>query len=244
MHYQATLRRVEVTAPALLAILTLFLLGLYGATLQREIGQMMTYLVCDLVLTLFAMAFALANCFRKHGWTIEPDGLRIAERPYVPFTGIGRSAFVPFAQIAGFNRLKSGMFTVVDLHARDGRTFRMAQVMKSGPGGFGDPGESGSLDAFVTAICDAAGAAGVQLPETGEALGFWSSVAGILFLLLLLVIAIGFAALVAWAILEGETRAGARMGWGVGVALMLPFGAGLLLLKAVRRRRFVLGRNR
>ena len=192
-------------------------------------------------ITLAWILFIFANCYRVHCWTILADGVRIQERPKVPLTGLPRRAVVPFDQIAGLYHVESGLDHVVDLITRGGRRFRLSQAMVAGPSGVGRPDPDRYLGQFVAAILEAARAAGVPLAEPRQGLSFWNSWPGLAVQFLMFAMALAIALLTAWVVVDGGiSTVGGRTGYAAAIAVLLPFGAGYLLMKSFRRRRLVL----
>jgi hypothetical protein len=245
MEYRTTYRHTHFALPALLAVLLLFGLGIYLALVRLPGEQVMTAVLWGAGATLLAVFLIFANCYRWHSWTITATGLAIRERPRVPLTGLPRRAEVPFAGIAAIVRLESGLDRYVDIETRRGQVYRMPQAMTAKAGGMiGSPDPDASLEDFLAAIRQAAEAAGVTLPEPAEGLGFWNRLPGLFCLLLMLVLALAFAGAALWALSEGEAPSGHRSGYALGIVLFLPFGAGWMLVKALRRRWRVLALRR
>jgi membrane protein YdbS with pleckstrin-like domain len=238
--YQATYRRAEVALPSLVGIVALFFAGLW-LVLQHPTDPRVMDAILALVGAVVLAAFViLLTVFRVHRWTIEAGGVRISERPRVPLMGWGRRASVPFADILGVRRVESGFDHLLEIVASDGSRYRLPQRMvAAGAHSLPQPDPAADLDSFAAALHAAARQAGRELPAS-EGLSFWNTLPGIAFIVVLLVIACAIAAAVAWALWDGMTTSQPRGGYSAAIALLLPVGAGWLLLKTIRRRRFVL----
>lgn len=200
-----------------------------------------------LVITLWMMGTAFAiivvaavAAFRVHRWTIEADGVRMEERPKVPLAGFRRHAVVPFGEMAALSRVESGFDLMIEITTRRGVSYRMPVRATPNPKGLPTlhPEE---LEAFVSAISEAAVRAGCPLQPTSEALSLWNKPFGLFMQGIMLLIALGFAGLAGFTLLTGGVdRPTARMGEMYAIALLLPVGAGYLLTRSLRRRRDVL----
>jgi hypothetical protein len=175
--------------------------------------------------------------FRVHRWTLLPGGVEISQRPKVPFTGLSRKTVVPFREIAALRNVESGMDRLIEIATRDGRRFRLSQAMTASATGIGRPDTEANLWAFAASIRDAAERSGTPLPALSEGLSFWNSATGLTLLVIMFVITLVISAAVAWALWDGmtlDTRA--RGGQAIAILLLLPIGAGWLLIKSLRRR--------
>lgn len=242
MDYKATYRRTQTALPGLLLVLVGLALAMtYEVTHIGDGHDSMAVIGWTFGLCVFAMFFIFANTYRVHRWTVLGEGLEIAERPRIPLTGLPRRATVAFADIAAFHRVESGVDYLIEIATRDGRSYRIPQAMIANPTGFGTPDPDANLDVFADTIYSAARAAGHPLPDPSEGLSFWNTVPGLFFLGIVFVLALAFAVLAAWALLDGGFSSSTnRAGYGAGIAILLPFGAGWLLRKSWRRRREVL----
>ena len=238
--YQATYRRTEVALPSLLGAVALFFAGLW-LVLQHPTDPRVMHAVLALAGAVVLTALViLLTVFRVHSWTIEAGGVRISERPRVPLMGWGRRASVPFADILGVRRIESGFDRVLEIVSADGSRYRLPQrVVAAGSHSLGQTDSAADLDGFATALHAAALQAGREL-RVSEGLSFWNTLPGIAFIVLLLVTACMIAAAVAWALWDGMTTSQPRGGYAAAIALLLPVGAGWLLLKTIKRRRLVL----
>lgn len=233
--HQAPYRRTGLILPGLLGLIALLaggialvihfvangddvLAGIFGMT-----GLFLVAVVC----------LAIAG-ERVNSWTIEADGIRILERPRVRLFGARRQAFVPFGQLQAIHWLESGLDHVLEIAATQGQRHRMMRDPRHGPNG------QRTLEALAAAIRDAAARAGHAPPAVSPGLSWLNRGPGILFLVILLILACLIAGIAAMALLEGASPGQGRGYQGAAVALLLPFGAGFLLLKTLRRRRRVL----
>ncbi len=238
--YEATYRRTEVALPSLVGVVVLFFAGLW-LVLQHPADDRVMVAVLALAGGVVAAAVViLLTVFRVHRWTIEAGGVRIFERPKVPLMGFGRRAIVPFSDILGVHHVESGFDTLLEIVTSDGRRYRLPQRMVAPDArALPKPDPAFDLDRFAAALHAAARQAGRELPRA-EGLSFWNTLPGIAFIAVLFVMACAIAAAVAWALLHGMTTSQPRGGYTAAIALLLPVGAGWLLLKAMRRRRLVL----
>lgn len=240
LTYQATYRRAEFALPSLVGVLALFLAGIWLVLQDPANPRFLDAMLALLGATVLAALVILLSVFRVHRWTIETDGVRISERPRVPLTGWGRRASVPFADIRGIRRVEIGLDRLLEIVTSDGNRYRLPQaIVAAGAGSRPQPSAAGDLETFAAALQTAARQAGCELAAT-EGLSFWNTLPGIAFIVLLLGIACAIAAALAWALWNGMTTSQPRSGYAVAIALLLPVGAGWLLLKTIRRRRLVL----
>lgn len=242
MEYEATYRRTQTALPGLLLVLVgLGLVIAYEVTHAGEDHDSLAVMMWTLGLAMGAVLFIFANTFRVHRWTVGDDGLAVAERPRIPLTGLPRRAAVPFAEIAAFHRVESGVDVLIEIVTRGGRAYRLPQAMVVGPNGFGRPDPAAGLAVFTDTIYAAARAAGTPLPEPSEGLSFWNSVAGLAVLAILFLLTLAFAGVALWALLDGGfSSSTSRAGYGAAIALLLPVATGWLLVKSWRRRGVVL----
>lgn len=238
--YQATYRRTERALPLLLAVMAIMAGGVAVIILYvdgRNLETMVFSLAGITVVSLFAV---LANTFRVHRWTVEPEGVHVHERPKVPLTGLPRRVVIAFPAIAALRRIESGFDYLIEIVTRDGKRYRMPQAMVANPSGLPSADPEANLDVFAASIRAAAERAGCRLPAATEGLSFWNSVAGLVLLLIMFVLSLAIAGAVAWALWDGLRTTQSRQGQVAAILLLLPFGAGYLLLKSIRRRRAVL----
>jgi uncharacterized membrane protein len=238
--HEATYRRTEAALPSLVGIVALFFAGLW-LVLQHPGDPRILTAILGLTGAMVVAALAiLLTVFRIHRWTIEAGGVRISERPKVPLMGRGRRARVPFADILGVRHVESGFDRLLEIVTRDGRRFRLPQrLVATDARSLATPDPAANLDGFAAMLQAAARQAGHALPQS-EGLSFWNTLPGIAFILVLFAIACAISAAVAWALVDGMTTSQPRGGYAAAIALVLPVGAGWLLLKTIRRRRLVL----
>ena len=182
-----------------------------------------TLLAASAIGSLVAIFVVFAAVYRKHRWTIEAGGVRIEERPYVPFMGFGRRAFVPFSEIAALRHIERAMDNLIQLLDRKGRVFLI-------------DGTSRPQDD----VMEAASQAGHPLPPLQEGLSFWNRPTGLGALVLMLILSLGLAAVTAVYLLSDEAAPGRRNSQAAAIALLLPVGLGYFIWRALKRRREVL----
>lgn len=238
--YEATYRRAEVALPCLVGVVALYFAGLWLVLQHPGDPRVLAAILGLTGATVVAAVAILLTVFRVHRWTIEAEGVRISERPKVPLMGWGRRASVPFADILGVRNVESGFDRLLEIVTSDGRRFRLPQrLVAPDARSLAQPDLAANLDSFAAALHAAARHAGRTLPAS-EGLSFWNTLPGIAFIALLFTAACAISASVAWALLDGMTTTQPRGGYAAAIALVLPVGAGWLLLKTIRRRRLVL----
>lgn len=243
--YESLFGRTEVAIPGLLGVLLAGALGFtlaLGGAFENE--TRITIIVATLGGALLGIVVIALASFRVHRWTITADSIRIEERPKVPLTGLRRRATVAFGEVAALYRLQSGFDAQLELVARDGRRFRLAQAFR--PGGRGvrvaDPK---SLDIFAAAIEAALSASGSTLPGAAEGLSVWNRPAGLAVLAVAFAVTLAIGIGTVWSFLwVGALQVGARSGQMRGILILLPIGAGYLLIRSMQRRRAVLASRR
>jgi hypothetical protein len=238
--YEATYRRAEVALPCLVGVVMLYFAGIWLVLQHPGDARVMDAILGLTGAVVVAAVVILLTVFRVHRWTIEAGGVRISERPKVPLMGFGRRALVPFTDILGVRHVESGFDRLLEIVTADGRRFRLPQrLVAPDARSFAAPDPAANLDGFAAALHAAARQAGRALPQS-EGLSFWNTLPGIAFVVVLFAIACAISAAVAWALLDGMTTSRPRGGYFMAIALVLPVGAGWLLLKTIRRRRLVL----
>jgi hypothetical protein len=175
---------------------------------------------------------------RVHRWTIEPNGVRIAERAKI--MGPWREGFVAFSDIAALRNLESGFDGVIELVTRDGRIWRLMRprsplVKSAALEALPD------LPAFGAALSQAIVASGAKPVPLTEGLSFWNRGGGLAIIVGFLLFSIVIACLTLWALFGGGLEYRARMGEAIAIFVALPFGVGYMLHKSLKRRRRVLG---
>jgi hypothetical protein len=232
--YEATYRRGEMALPSLLAVLAVLGGGLY-LILQDPSGDRVLVAVLWLIGAVVVAMFAiLAAAFRVHRWTVEAAGIAVSERPKVPLLGLRRRTVVAFEDVRAFRWVESGFDRLLEIVAADGRRYRLSQAHKRG-------GEApADLGGFAEATRAAARHAGRELPATTQGLSFWNSWVGLGLILVMFAVSVVLAAAVGWALWDGMTTTQPRGGHFAAIVMLLPVGAGWLLLKSFRRRKSVL----
>ncbi|MGE0151199.1 MAG: hypothetical protein AB7R90_01180 [Reyranellaceae bacterium] len=236
--YEATYRRSELALPLLVGIAIVGGLALAAIVAwtppDRNFQSLVLRAAAILVVALLSIFLVI---FRRHRWTLKQDGIAIHERPKVPLTGLSHRAFVAYADIIAFRDVESGFDYLVEIVARNGRRYRMAQktVTKRGDRFAGvDP--NARLGDFKTSIRDAAASAGAPLPATTQGMSFWNTIPGLAFIAFLFAVSLVLSAGVVWALFEGFTTRQPRGGEALAIMLLLPVGAFYLLRKMLRRR--------
>jgi hypothetical protein len=245
MTYESIYRRSELAIPALLLIvLAIFAMITAVVRIPLDGNKVMAFLPYAFGGVLLAIVFIGLSAFRVHRWTLEPSGVRIEERPKIPLTGLRRNATIAFSDIAALRRVQSGFDAQIEIEAKNGRRFRIAQEYRhSSPAVIGVP-DPAKLEALEAAIRATAAAAGFVLPER-EGLSFWNGPVGLFIQVMLLLFALTIAGVVLWTLFDGTPpRARPRMGEAEAIALLLPVGAAYLLYRSLKRRRAVLKTQR
>jgi hypothetical protein len=224
--YECTFRHVAFVLTSLCVLLLALFASIYGAFAFFDDGntslEVFLYSV-GVILALIVMA-AVAG-YATHRWTIEPTGIRIEEKPKVPFIGVTRKRTIAFADIAALRHVESGLDIVIEIATRDGNAYR---VMAHGEG-------VPALQAFAEQIAAAAETVGHKpLPMT-EGLSFWNRPAGFVVLAVMLMFTLLFAVATGWALLDGGL-AQSRSGYYAAIVLLLPFGVIYLIYKSLTRR--------
>jgi len=235
--HQSTLRRTEMVLPGMVGLIVLLVLGIYGLTQYVVDGNALLVAIFSLLggFLLVTLLLVIA-AFRVNAWTIEAGGIRISERPKVPFFGLHRRVLAPFRQIRALAWVESGFDLILEITTAQGRRHRMMRnpLVKDPPGA--------TLEDFAEAIRASAKHAGIVLPATSVGLSWWNTMAGIGFIAALFALSCALAGVVGWALLEGTTTGRGRGPQAAAIALLLPFGAGYLLFKTIRRRRRVMAK--
>jgi hypothetical protein len=174
-----------------------------------------------------------AAAMPRHRWALTPAGIEIVQRLGAPVWP-ARRATVGYDDLAGVARLMAGFDTVAELRTRDGRRFRLSAPRDAR--GLDDPA---ALDAFVARLRAHAAAAGHALPPVTDAPGVFEGAGGLALLWLMLGFSTALAAGVIWGLWAGATgtTAPGRTGQALGLVILLPVGAGWLLVRAIRARR-------
>lgn len=235
--YRATYRRSAYVILALLGVLLLSGMALAWLLMLPGPVQEEAALAIGGIAMLSMVAIMITG-YRTHCWTLGADRLRIEERPMVPFTGLARRAEMALAEVAALRQVESGVERLIEIETRAGAVFRLPQARTAGPRGVGVPDVAG-FAAFETELLARIAAARAAPIAVQQGLSFWNTLPGLAVLALMLLIATATAALTAYAIWGGMTLRHAGM-QGAAIALLLPFGAAYLLVKAAKRRARVL----
>ena len=241
--YESLYRRTERALPCLLAIVVAAGIVLVVSFNTIADGNtQLTVVLCAMGLVVVALFAVLVMTFRMHRWTIEAAGVRIEERPKVPFAGFRYRAMVAFENIAALRHVQSGFDTLAEIATRDGRRYRLAPIFYGTSTTIGVP-DVPSLETFIASIRDAAVREGKDLPVVSEGLSFWNSPIGLVLLIVMFAISLAIAGAVAWALWDGLTMQ-PRGGYSAAIALLLPLGAGYLLWRSLQRRWAVLAQKK
>lgn len=236
-EYQSTYRRSALAIPCLLVVAAIFVAGMIAILRFVDSRNFETALFIEAGMTVLSLGVIMAATFRVHRWTIQQHGVEIRQRPRIPLTGLSRLTIVAFPEIAALRNVESGFERLIEITTRDGQRFRLSQAMTEGPRGFGRPDPAADLNAFALSIRAAAERAGYALPSASEGLSFWNSAFGLAFLTIMFMISILISGVVAWSLWDGMTISPRpRGGEAIAILLLLPVGAGYLLLKSWRRR--------
>lgn len=243
--YESLLRRSEVAIPGLLGVLLAGALGFtlaLGGAFENE--TRITIIIATLAAALLGIVMIVTVSLRIHRWTVTTEGIRIEERPKVPLTGRRRRVSLRFDDVAALYRLQSGFDVQLELVARDGQRFRLAQAFRPDLHGVRVADRAG-LAAFAAAIEAALGAGGNTLPGTAEGLSFWNRPAGLAVLAVAFAVTLAIGIGAVWSFVwVRPPQAGARSGQMLGILILLPIGAGYLLIRSMQRRRALLAAQR
>jgi hypothetical protein len=240
--YEATYRRSELALPLVVGIaivggLVVTAIVVWTPGDQGFEGRVLSA-AGILVLALLSVFLVI---FRRHRWTLEKDGIAIHERPKVPLTGLSHRAFVAYGDIVAFSEVESGFDYLIEIVARNGRRYRMAQTMVQMKGErFMRIDVNALLGDLKASIRDAAANAGVPLPATTQGLSFWNTIPGLAFIGFLFAMSLAICGGIVLALFEGFTTRQPRGSEALAILLLLPVGAFILLRKMARRRRKVL----
>jgi hypothetical protein len=240
--YEATYRRSELAMPLVVGIAIVGGLALTAIVVWIPTDRNFESRVLSAALVfVVALLSVFLVIFRRHRWTLEKDGISIHERPRVPLAGISHRAFVPYRDIIAFRDLESGFDYLIEIVARNGRRYRMAQAMVQEKGKrFMSVDMNARLGDLAASIRDAAARAGAPLPATTQGMSFWNTIPGLAFIGFLLLVSLIICGGVVLALTEGFTTRQPRGGEAMAILLLLPVGAFILLRKMWRRRQTVL----
>lgn len=240
--HQALYHNTPIVLCGLLGAIALLGFCVWGALLIAANGDQLMHLIfASLGLFVLVVVVSMLLALRRHGWTIAPDAVLVAERPLVPLTGPRRAAKIPHGAIAGLFTVQNMREELLVLRTRDGRRFRLPPGLLpgEGPKGIRYPDQAG-LAAFAERLRAAAAASGHALPPVAPGLGFWNRAPGLGALCVAFLAALGLAVIAVWALFEGAASRH-RGGEAVGLLVMLPVGLAWLMRKAWQRRRAVRG---
>lgn len=223
---EAIHRQTEMALPALVCLLAIMGGGIFAALTFLDGPAAGTAMLWLLGAVFAGVLIVFAAAYRVHSWTIQADGILIDERPRIPLAGFRRRATVSFSDIAAVQAVESGFDQLSQIVTRAGATYRIPDA------------------AVAERVRDIARRAGFTLPATSQALSFWNRPVGLGFLLVMLLVSLAIALLVGWALLDGGLPVRPRSGEFAAIAILLPFGAGYAIYKALRRRRAVLAELR
>ena len=168
-EYRASVRRPGRVFFLLVLSLAGFGVGIWQAMIvenYHDAGRIMAFI---LPATVIAIGLSAANGFRRHCWRLEAGGISIREGPSVPLTGLSRSFFVAWSEIASLEM--SGEYALRELHLilRNGQAFRIAQKMVPNPmSQFQMPDPDALLDDLEAAIRMRVAALHPGLPATAR----------------------------------------------------------------------------
>lgn len=227
MSYESAYRHVAFALTSIIALIV-SLIGIIAALLSFDVDgdTFMSVFLWTIGAVVVLATLTVLVTYAKHTWTIEPNAVRIEEAPRVPFFGLTRRRTLPFAEIAGLRNIEGGFDVAVELVARDGLTYRlMTQDV-----------HAASLKSFIVALVKSIEAAGNKPPPVTEGLGFWNTVPGLSVLAVMFVFAALIAGAALFALVNGGLNPWSRSGEFVAIAAVLPFGAGYVIYKSLKRR--------
>lgn len=240
--HQALYRNTPLVLCGMLGAIVLLGFGVWAAILVAANGDQLMQLIFA-ALGLFVLVFIVSMllALRRHGWTLLPAAVQVAERPLVKLTGRRRTAEIPYGAIAGLFSVQNMREEILELRTRDGRRFCLPPGLLpgEGPKGIRYPDQAG-LAVFAERLRAASAASGHVLPPVAPGLGFWNRAPGLGVLGVACFAALGLAAVALWGLFEGAATS-YRGGEMVGLLVALPVGIAWLLRSAWRRRRAVRG---
>jgi len=240
--YEATYRCSELALPLVVGIAIAGGLAITAIVVWTPADQGFEGRVLSAAgILMLALLSVFLVIFRRHRWTLNKQGIAIHERPKVPLTGLSHRALVAYNDIIAFREVESGFDHLIEIVARNGRRYRMAQKMVQMKGErFMRIDANALLGDLKVSIRDAAANAGVKLPATTQALSFWNTIPGLAFIGFLFATSLAICGGVVLALFEGFTTRQPRGSEALAILLLLPVGAFILLRKMARRRREVL----
>ncbi|QEX24630.1 hypothetical protein FRZ61_45710 [Hypericibacter adhaerens] len=229
--YRSVYRRVVLVVLACLG----FILGIavviaLAARFAGDGNAVIAVILWSLGLGFLLFILVCLTAFRVHRWAIEAGGVKIEERPSIPFAGFPRQALVPFVEIADLREIESGMDLILELVTRNGICYRLMESRS--PLAAGQP----SLAAFGGQLRSAAVHGGNPL-SLRQAPGFWNGPAGLGVIGVIFLLSLAVAIVVAWGLASGEMSHQARSyQYGV-LVVAAPIGVGYWFYRALKRRR-------
>lgn len=224
--YECTFRHVAFVLTSICVLMVAMFAGIAAAVTFIADGETILSVILYLVGAIVVLVIlAAVSAYATHRWTIEPAGIRIEEKPKVPFMGLTRKRTIAFADIAALRHLESGLDIVIEIATRDGNAYR---VMANGAA-------AADLQAFAAQIASASATAGHKPLAMSEGMSFWNRPSGLVVLAVMLIFTLLFAAATAWALFGGGL-ATSRNGYYAVLVLGLPFGVVYLLYKSLTRR--------
>lgn len=239
--YEATYRRSELALPLVVGIAIVGGSAVTALVVWTPADQGFEERVLSAAgILMLALLSVFLVIFRRHRWTLQKDGIAIHERPRVPLTGLSHRALVAYGDIIAFREVESGFDHLIEIVARNGRRYRMAQKMVQEKGKrFLSVDMNARLGDLKVSIKNAATRSGKPLPATTQGLSFWNTIPGLAFIGFLFAVSLVICGGVVLALLEGFTTR-PRGSDALAILLLLPVGAFILLRKMARRRREVL----
>lgn len=234
-EYTAAYRDSAFVIPVLLLTLVFYFALLAWTITSAAANDMLIIALGATAITILVTITVGVTTLRTHRWVIEATGLRIEERPKVPFTGFTKLSFAPWAAITALRRIDSGFERQIEVELRSGAVHRMAQELLPNTRGRRCIPDHAGLDALAVTLSACLAAAGPAALWTQEGLSFWNRLPGLAILGLMFVTAVAIAVAAVIAIWSGTSLYGVAMK-GVALVLLLPVGAGYLLFKSVKRR--------
>lgn len=239
-RYTADYRHSAFVVPSTLLALVLLMALLAWAIMSiADNATLLFVILAGAGGTILFIIVASVTALRVHHWGIEGGGLRIEERPKVPFTGFVNRVFAPWSEIAAVRRIESGFEWQIEIEMRDGAMYRMAQGLVLTPDATRYITDHACLDALAAAISTRLAAAGAAISQVQEGLSFWNRLPGLAILCGMFVASVVIAGLAATAFWSDAYLYGAVLK-AAAIILVLPGTAGYLLFKSAKRRRRVL----
>lgn len=237
--HQGLYRNTPLILGGLLAAIALLIAGVALALQIATTGKELLPLIFGALggFVVIFVAFMLA-ALRRHRWTVEPDAVRIEERPLVPLTGRRRARRVAFGDIATLSNVQNGAEDLLALTTRNGERFMLPPGLAPGEGLIRKPDQQGLTD-LAQQLQGAMSAAGRQPPPVIDGLGFWNRPVGLAVMSVAFLLALALAGVALWGLWEGAVVRH-KSGEAVAILVLLPVGVAWMLHRSWRRRRAVL----